>query len=93
MQIMSAIDIQNLLNFLVNLVPTPFHARVHEYIDKRVDDLDARNSDLALYLKNSKRNLASIPETPLATSTVDQHTMQCEQDATDPLIVPLNSSD
>lgn len=78
--IMSAIDIQNLLNFLANLVPTPFHPRVHDYIDKAVDDHEDRDPDLATYLKNSKRNLATIQENPLVTSCVAKRTSECEEE-------------
>lgn len=57
--IMAEGDMLNLISFLCNLVPVSIHPRVHEVVDKRIDDLGTSDTDLIKFMRRSKQSLAS----------------------------------
>lgn len=82
-------DMNNLINFLCNLVPISFHPRVHNVVDKRIDDVGNRNSDLIRFLKQSKKSLAAAE----AASFIRPKSTEPVNDTRDPIVMPLKLFD
>uniref|UniRef100_A0A6G1SDL3 Condensin complex subunit 3 n=1 Tax=Aceria tosichella TaxID=561515 RepID=A0A6G1SDL3_9ACAR len=88
--IMAECDMHNLINFLCNLVPISFHPRVHDVVDKRIDDLGNSSPDLTKFLRQSKHNLTAAKVSFVAQPPPNT---EAAMESQDPIVMPLRLFD